>query len=133
MRTVPDFQYLRHRTALFLIWFVTGLLSLGLYPLDKSIELLGPLPVSEPIGRALVISGGLLDLLMALLIVIRPGTLLWKIQLVVVVFYTGMITILVPEYWLHPFGPVLKNLAVIALLWQLLDQEEDMKIKEVNE
>jgi hypothetical protein len=36
--------------------------------------------------------------------------------------YTALISIFLPEYWLHPYGPITKNLpvlAAIALLWSL--------------
>jgi hypothetical protein len=30
-----------------------------------------------------------------------------------------------PEFWLHPYGPVLKNLPMLAALWLLLELERD--------
>jgi hypothetical protein len=43
----------------------------------------------------------------------------------VIVGYTAIITLWLPEYWLHPYGPVLKNLPLLAVLWLLyaLDRE----------
>ena len=40
--------------------------------------------------------------------------------------YTAIITIALPEFWLHPYGPVLKNLPLLAALWLLweLDRPE---------
>jgi hypothetical protein len=40
--------------------------------------------------------------------------------------YTVIITIYLPEYWLHPFGPVLKNIPILALLL-VLDAFETRK------
>ena len=47
---------------------------------------------------------------------------LWAVQLLLIGGYTLLITIFLPEYWLHPYGPLSKNLpmmAAIALLWSL--------------
>jgi hypothetical protein len=40
----------------------------------------------------------------------------------VIVAYTLLITIWLPEFWLHPYGPVVKNiplLAAICLLYEM--------------
>jgi len=36
-----------------------------------------------------------------------------------IVGYTAIISLRLPEYWLHPYGPVLKNLPMLAVLWLL--------------
>jgi DoxX-like family len=41
------------------------------------------------------------------------------VQAGVILCYTAIITIWLPQYWLHPFGPVLKNLPILLLLWLL--------------
>jgi hypothetical protein len=46
--------------------------------------------------------------------------MLWPAQLLLIAGYTLLITVFLPEYWLHPYGPISKNLplmAAIALLW----------------
>ena len=43
-------------------------------------------------------------------------------QLALIAGYTVLITLFLPHYWLHPYGPISKNLplaAAIALLWAL--------------
>lgn len=43
-------------------------------------------------------------------------------QLLLVLGYTVIITLWLPAQWLHPFGPVLKNLPLLAMilaLWAL--------------
>jgi hypothetical protein len=42
--------------------------------------------------------------------------------LLLIAAYTLLITVFLPEFWLHPYGPVSKNLpvaAAIALLWAM--------------
>ena len=46
----------------------------------------------------------------------------WLAQLALIAGSTLLITLFLPEYWLHPYGPISKNLpvaAAIALLWAL--------------
>jgi hypothetical protein len=33
--------------------------------------------------------------------------------------YTIIITFKLPEFWLHPYGPILKNLPMLAALYML--------------
>ena len=40
----------------------------------------------------------------------------------------ALITLFLPEYWLHPYGPISKNLPIlasIALLWALEPPRQD--------
>jgi len=47
---------------------------------------------------------------------LRPRRRLWWAQIAVMLGYTAIITLRLPEYWLHPYGPVLKNLPLLAAL-----------------
>ncbi|KDP84459.1 hypothetical protein CF70_019255 [Cupriavidus sp. SK-3] len=62
----------------------------------------------------LVWSGASLDLALGLLVLWRPTRAVWAAQLALVLGYTALITWLVPAWWAHPFGPVLKNLPMLA-------------------
>jgi len=42
--------------------------------------------------------------------------LLWLAQIVLMLGYTVIITVWLPEQWLHPFGPILKNVVLLATL-----------------
>ena len=75
-------------------------------------------------SRIFVYAGALLDLVMGLATLFFARRLLWLAQMAVILTYTLLATALVPEYWLHPFGPLLKNLAVLALLWLLYRHDE---------
>jgi hypothetical protein len=54
---------------------------------------------------------------------------LYVLQAIVILGYTAIITLWLPEYWLHPYGPVLKNLPLLAALWLLyaLDRKENTR------
>jgi hypothetical protein len=66
-----------------------------------------------------------LDLALGLLTLGAPAgwrPRVWLAQLLLVAGYTLLITVFLPDYWLHPYGPISKNLpiaAAIGLLWAL--------------
>lgn len=107
------------RGVLALIWLVTGALSFGLYPVEDSLVLLQKLALPNEQALLVLYAGAAVDVVMGLLTLARPGRRLWLSQLALIAAYTLLATWLVPEYWLHPFGPLLKNLALVALLWLL--------------
>ena len=41
--------------------------------------------------------------------------------------YTAIISWRLPEFWLHPYGPMTKNLPMLALLAWLYTTEEDAR------
>jgi hypothetical protein len=109
------------RYVLATIWLVTAALSFGLYPMADSIVLVQGLGTSQAASRAIIYAGALVDLVMGVMTLWFPRRWrwLWLFQVAVITVYTLLATVLVPQYWLHPFGPLLKNLAVLALLWLL--------------
>lgn len=115
--TSTEMQVLRGVLAT--IWLVTAALSFGLYPIEGSLALVADLGLPRQWSLLVVYSGAALDLVMGVLTLALPLRALWLFQGAVIVTYSLLATLLVPEYWLHPFGPLLKNLAILALLWLL--------------
>lgn len=113
------------RAVLILLWIgsaVAGVLApVASYAMvDAAFSDLG-LP-SRPL--ALVFSA--IDLLIAgaLLMRWRPRWMA-AIQMAVVAGYTILLTVLAPGLWLEPFGALLKNLPILALIgvWMVLEEE----------
>ena len=69
---------------------------------------------------ALIWSGLLADLLIGLALLLRPGRASYFVALFMMVAMTVIGTALQPTLWLHPLGPLLKNLPIAAMLWFLL-------------
>jgi uncharacterized protein YbjT (DUF2867 family) len=111
------------RGSLAVVWIVTALLSFGLYPLEDSYALLARTGIHGMLAPLALYGAAAVDLALgvALLLPRRPRGLYWA-QAAVIVSYTALITVFLPEYWRHPYGPILKNLpflAAILLLAQL--------------
>ena len=80
-------------------------------------ELLINFGFNEPITRALIYSGAILDIGLGLWILSnKKMKQCYVIQIMVIVSYTILLTIIESSYWLHPFGPVSKNLPIIMLI-----------------
>ncbi|HEX2243435.1 MAG TPA: DoxX-like family protein, partial [Gammaproteobacteria bacterium] len=66
----------------------------------------------------------LLDLALGIAILVcKRRRLLWIAQVAVIFLYMGIISLRIPEFWLHPFGPILKNLPILAAIWILYELE----------
>jgi hypothetical protein len=111
------------RVALAIVWVVTGLLSLGIYPVEQSRELLRLVGLDGTFASATLIAAALLDIGLGFATLFAPGRMLWRLQMALIVVYSLIVTIFLPAYWHHPFGPVLKNVPILALLL-LLDAFE---------
>ncbi len=111
------------RLAVAVVWIVTGVLSLGVYPVDESYALLARVGLVGPAAVIALYGAALLDLALGIAtLVLKRRVGLWRLQIAVIVGYTLIITFALPQFWLHPFGPVLKNvplLATIVLLYAL--------------
>ena len=111
------------RTTLAIIWLVTGMLSLGIYPQQDSLHLLSRIGLQGASALAVLYLAATLDIVLGLLTLFMRRKILWLLQALLIFFYTVMISFWLPEFWLHPFGPILKNLAMLMLLWLLYQYE----------
>ncbi|HEX6363573.1 MAG TPA: SDR family oxidoreductase [Albitalea sp.] len=120
------------RLSLALVWIVTGIVSMGVYPVDESYALLARSGVPEALRPTMLYGAAALDLALGVLTLWplrqrRSRLALWASQAALILVYTAIITIRLPEFWLHPYGPVLKNLPILAalLLLAMLDPGEE--------
>jgi uncharacterized protein YbjT (DUF2867 family) len=104
------------RAALVLLWLVSGLA--GLVATGTGIAAAVPLPgTSSETIVALGRGASIMDLVIAgLLIWNRTPRLAFAAQMIMVTGYTLLLTLLTPGLWLGLFGPLLKNLPILALI-----------------
>lgn len=107
------------RLTLAAMWLATGALSLGIYPRADSLSLLERVGLHGTTALITLYLAAALDIVLGLLTLFRPSQFLWQAQAMLIVAYTLIISLWLPEFWLHPFGPILKNLPVLMLLWLL--------------
>lgn len=108
------------RLSLVAVWLVTAVVSL--VELDgQSRQVLAQAGISSPpwLVQWLIVGGAIADLVIGLAIWLRPGRVSYVAAFVVMLVMTVVATALQPSLWLHPLGPLLKNLPIAALLWHL--------------
>ncbi|WP_428036127.1 SDR family oxidoreductase [Amphritea sp.] len=104
-----------------LLWIMTGLCSLLFYPEAKSLEILFQAGIEGLPATLSLYAGGAIDLLLGLAMLHNRWLKAALIgQLLLTIAYTLIISWLLPELWLHPFGPVTKNLPLMTATLCLL-------------
>jgi uncharacterized protein YbjT (DUF2867 family) len=105
------------RGSVAVVWIATAIVSVAGYPYADSLWLLARTGIPAGWAPITLYAAAALDLVLGIASVSRwrgPG--LWLLQIAVILAYTLIITFRLPEFWLHPFGPVLKNLPMLAAL-----------------
>lgn len=114
------------RLALAFIWIWTAVVVLFLAPIEDSLILMAPLGFPEQVSVAIIWLVALFELAMGAALVanwrVREVTL---IQMVLISAFTIIITLFLPEQWLHPFGPVSKNIPLLAATYILFNWESE--------
>lgn len=111
------------RVALALVWIITGLISLGVYPVEESLGLLARTGLTGVAAHVALYGAAGLDLALGWATLFRPGRRLWLGQMALIAGYSVIVALYLPEYLAHPFGSITKNLPILALLFVLLSEE----------
>ncbi|UCU98189.1 DoxX-like family protein [Acidovorax radicis] len=113
------------RTSLVVVWLATALVSVWELH-GQSRELLAGLPTAWTEGvaawlpTAIILAGAAADAILGLWLALRPGRKAYGAALLLMAAMTVLATAIHPAWWLHPFGPLTKNLPIAAILWVLL-------------
>lgn len=105
------------RYAVAAMWIVTALVSVFAYPVADSLALLARTGLTGTAAQVALYSAAGLDLVLGVAL-LHPHwrTRAYRAQILLVAGYTVIITLFLPEYWAHPYGPVLKNIPLLAAL-----------------
>lgn len=109
------------RLSLAAVWLLTALASWR-YPQNESLALIERTELSGMTGLSALYAGIAIDATMGLLTLINLRTMqkwLWLAQGMVIISYSVIIVIFLPDYALHPFGVLIKNFPMLAILWVL--------------
>ena len=113
------------RVSLAFVWIATAAVSAGLYPVEQSYALLERSGVPSLFAPLMLYGAVGLDLLLGVAtLMLTRRRWLWLAQLILIGFYSVVIAIKLPEFLLHPYGPLTKNLPMLAAIWLLYELEE---------
>lgn len=108
------------RYSLVAVWLFTAVASLVELN-GQSREVLAAAGIASPqwLVQALIIGGAVADLTVGIALWRWPGRASYAAALALMLVMTAVATVLQPGLWLHPLGPLLKNIPIAALLWHL--------------
>jgi uncharacterized protein YbjT (DUF2867 family) len=102
--------------AMAALWLWTAAVSWFGWPHAESRAWLAACGVPAAAQESVLLAASLADAAIGVLLLLRPRRWLWAAQLALVGGYTVAISVFVPAFWLHPFGPLSKNLPLLALM-----------------
>lgn len=113
------------RASIAFVWIVTAIVSAFGYPLSESHDLLRRAGVPDAMLAWALYGAIALDLLFGVAVLWpRRPRWIWVAQALLVIGYTAIISVRLPEFWLHPYGPIVKNAPFLAALWLLYEMDE---------
>lgn len=110
--------------ALAIVWIWTAIASAFIHPLHASLALLAPAHVTGLPALIALYAASALDFAFGVATVVAPSRRLWVAQAALVVAYSAVIAVTMPGLLAEPFGPVLKNVPILAILLILFSEEE---------
>lgn len=113
---IPNYFYY----SLAILWAYSGVIPIAFNQAD-SLAMLAQMGIPDNLQWFLFILSSLMDVAFAVLILTKLKThpLLWLAQFITVAVYSVLIGIFLPDNWLHPFAPLIKNVPILAMLWFL--------------
>ncbi len=111
------------KTSLAFLWIFTGLTSLFFSP-ELGFNLLKTVNITNESAELIIYSGAILDIALGIWLFLSwKIQLCCKIQFFTIITYTILLSIIDASFWLHPFGPLTKNLPILILILMVLANE----------
>ena len=106
--------------SLAFLWIFTGLTSVFFSP-EIGYQLLANADITGLSADIAVYAGAILDIVLGLWLMTSFKTKLCCIlQISVIAVYTVLLTFIDASFWLHPFGPITKNIPIVVLISLIL-------------
>jgi uncharacterized protein YbjT (DUF2867 family) len=112
------------RWSLAIVWMATAVVSAFIYPPEDSLAMLAHVGLEGWPAKLALYGAAALDAALGVVCIARPSRALWLAQSALVLGYSLVIAACLPEYLWHPFGPLLKNVPILAILIVLFAEEK---------
>jgi len=101
-----------------LMWITAGIVS-WLYARDAGLALLDRLGLAPNLAQTAFAGACLLDVGLGIA-TLQPTRAVWVLQIALIAFYTTALSHVAPQLWLDPFGPLVKNIPLAAMILGLM-------------
>jgi hypothetical protein len=99
------------------VWIYTGVISAFVYPVSDSYAMLREVGISGWMLPLNLYGAALIDIALGIAVLLRYRVFMTGlVQLAVITGYTLIISFFLPEYWVHPFGPIVKNIPFVMTI-----------------
>lgn len=107
------------RLSLSLLWISTGVVSL-FFARDIGYQVLSKADITGWMADATINIGSILDIVIGIWLLIGKNMrLCYFLQLLTISIYSLLLTLIDPRFWLHPFGPLTKNIPIFVMVFYL--------------
>jgi hypothetical protein len=104
---------------------MSGVVSFGLYPVDESLGLLAAAGITGGLAMPTLYAASAWDVWLGVALFLGWQVRLWGwVQVATILGYTAILTLFLPHLWLHPFGPVFKNVPILVATLIMIMLEE---------
>lgn len=112
------------RLSLSFVWILSGLTSIFFVP-DLAYGLLSDNSITGLMADIFVIGGGGLDIVLGIWLLSNKKLMpCYYLQMITIIIFTILASMITPNAWLHPFGPLSKNVPLIVLILMLCQHEK---------
>lgn len=111
------------RVSLAILWVFTGITS-EFFAKYIGLEVLSSAGITGQFASVLISLGSLADVVVGLWVLF--GVKLWLcylVQMVLIVGYSILLSFIAPDFWLHPFGPITKNIPILVFIYYLYQEQ----------
>lgn len=119
LKSVETLQRRYLRLSLVFVWLWTAVVSVGELKGQSRALLVASGVSDDRVANAMVLVGAVLDAILGLWLLLRPTRPAYLLALATMVVMTLVATVLSPSLWLHPLGPLSKNIPIAVVLWVL--------------
>lgn len=119
LEPVETLQNRHLHLSLVFVWLWTAVVSVWELKGQSRALLVASGVSDDRVSNALVLAGAVLDAILGLWLLLRPTRPAYLLALATMVVMTLVATVLSPSLWLHPLGPLSKNIPIAVVLWVL--------------
>ncbi len=105
------------RMSMALLWIITGLISAGIFPVAEGTALLARTGIGASLQLPLLYAAAAFDMALGVAVIFIHRPWIGVIQSAAIIFYSVVIAWKLPEFWIHPFAPLLKNIPLLAAIY----------------